>query len=540
MATTARIVVLCDGTWAGSETKTETNILLLAEMMGIDKKLYYNSTAGEPIEHHNVENGITACYFPGAGHGGTFLEHLLNGATGNDLDDDCLKVYKYIVQHYTLRTPPPEIWMFGYSRGAYTVRRVAGMIYNCGILKRRKNGHPVTKNNNAELSEDEGDLCKLVYQIFCSNDPDDLPEAKSAFRARVSHDVPTPVKFMGLFDTVGSLGIPYINPDLGLAFHEFHDTKVSSVVEKVYHVVSIHDRLWGFEPCHVLPAKERTGPQFEIHERWFPGCHYDIGRLRFQVFRSAGAGGMLGNVLNAFSGEVKPNLVFADLTLKWMLEAIMKHSGNNLIPDIVTRINDLVTDMTAGVDTGNGDVYDNPLKYGPLGLVWEKLTGTFEKFEPSREDPDGDVIDAIATFRPIAEPLWRLAKFNFHVQDAIVRGARLNKLPFVDSTLGVLDDIFKHDPFNDAQNTAKALDVVLSSRPLKSEFKSIINFLVQTRDRRISDVHASVVRYDEETLGSKGTIGDVGMIKRPKDEGSYRSKTYENFKQYRNIMGCVE
>ncbi|KAG9323943.1 hypothetical protein KVV02_004360, partial [Mortierella alpina] len=289
-------------------------------MMGIDKNLHYNSTVGEVIQHHNVEKGIKACYFPGAGHGGTFLEHLFNGVIGNDPDDDCLKVYKYIVQHYTLRTPPPEIWMFGYSRGAYTVRRVDGMIYNCGIRKWIKNGHPVTKTNNAELSE-ERDLCKL-------------------------HDVPTAVKFMGLFDTVGSLGIPYINPDLGLAFHEFHDTRVSSVVEK------------------------------------------------------------------------------------WMLEAIMKHSGNNLIPDIVKRINDLVTDMTAGV-----------------------------KFEASREDLDDDVIDDIATFRSIAEPLWRLAKFNFHVQDAIVRGARLNKLPFVDSALGVFDDIFNHDPFNNAQNTAKALDV---------------------------------------------------------------------------------
>ncbi|KAI9241682.1 MAG: hypothetical protein BYD32DRAFT_347094, partial [Podila humilis] len=368
-----RIVILCDGTWAGSETKTKTNIFLLAQMMGIDEKLYLSSTAGDAIRHHDTWSGIKACYFPGAGHGGTFLEHLFNGATGNDLDDNCLEIYEYIVQHYTLQTPQPEIWMFGFSRGAYTVRRVAGMIYNCGILKRRENGHTVITNDNTKLTEEEKDLCEQVYQIFCSNNPDDQPEKSATFRERVSHDVPTPVKFMGLFDTVGSLGIPYLNPGVGLAYHEFRDTKVSSVVEKVYHAVCIHERLWGFEPCHVLPAKNRIGPQFEIHERWFPGCHYDIGRHRFQVFRSAGEGGVLGNVLNTLSEVLKPNLVFSDLVLKWMLESIREHSGDELISDIGTRINQLVTDMRArDVDTGSGDVYDNPLKYGPLGSVLTK------------------------------------------------------------------------------------------------------------------------------------------------------------------------
>ncbi|KAG0337477.1 hypothetical protein BG005_004051, partial [Podila minutissima] len=187
-----------------------------------------------PVPHQDPARGIKACYFPGVGLGGTFLEYLFHSVTANDIDDNCLEAYEYIVQHYTPQTPLPEIWMFGFSRGAYTVRCVAGVIYNCGILKRRRSGQAVRTNDNTELTDEERKLCEQVYGIYRSNDPADHPESprSTAFRARASHNVRTPVKFMGLFDTVGSMGIPYLNPGIGLSFYEFHDTKVSTVVEK--------------------------------------------------------------------------------------------------------------------------------------------------------------------------------------------------------------------------------------------------------------------------------------------------------------------
>lgn len=145
-----------------------------------------------------------------------------------------MEVYEYIVQHFT---PEHKIWMFGLSRGAYTVRCVAGMINNCGILRRRdNNGNLLDQKNNGDgLNDQERSLCKEVYRIYRSHDPVDHPEAPRsiAFKRKASYDVTTPVKFMGLFDTVGGLGIPYLNPGIGLTFNEFHDTKVSAVVEKV-------------------------------------------------------------------------------------------------------------------------------------------------------------------------------------------------------------------------------------------------------------------------------------------------------------------
>ncbi|KAG0093927.1 hypothetical protein BGZ92_000042 [Podila epicladia] len=543
MAPTERVIVLCDGTWAGAETETKTNIFLLAEMMGIDWVRYLNSKSGDPVPHQDIARGIRLCYFPGAGIGGTFLEYLFNGATGHDIDKNCLEVYEYIVQHYTpqtTQTTQPEIWMFGFSRGAYTVRCVAGMIYNCGILKRRRNGKSVA-NNHAKLTDEEKALCKQVYNIYRSNDPEDLPESKRStdFRERASYDVPTPVKFMGLFDTVGALGIPYLNPGVGLAFNEFRDTKVSTVVEKVYHAICIHERLWGFDPCHVLPAAHRIGQPFEIHERWFPGCHYDIGRHLFRFFRTGGVGADLGEALNTLAEPVMPNLVFADLVLKWMLESIQKYSQNEIIPDIDARINKLVINME-GADieaTGTGDIYSKILDHGPLGSVGGKLVKALKQFEESKSDVGNDVIDALLALQPFGKPLWKIARFNFQVFDTIIRGAHLDILPFADPILNVLNDIFSHDPFsNDAQKILKFLGLMMSSQFLHHEFKIILDVLGQTRDRRILDAKASVVRYDEEMAGNR-TIMDAGRLER--SQGTYKSHTYENFRVYEQIMLSV-
>ncbi|KAH7028674.1 hypothetical protein BKA57DRAFT_541426 [Linnemannia elongata] len=372
-----KLIVLVDGSWCGSETNTKSNIFLLAEMMGIDMTLY-NPARAEPIPY--ATHGINACYFPGAGLGGTFLEYIFNGATAHDIDRDCIEVYRYIVENYT---PQHEIWMFGLSRGAYTVRCVAGMINNCGILRRmNEDDTPINPNLLNRMY-------RRVYRIYRSNEPEDHPEAprSTTFRTQASHNVPTPVRFMGLFDTVGGLGIPYLNPGIGPTFHNFHDNKISCVVEKVYHALSIHDRFWWFVPCHALPARQRIGEQFQIHERWFPGCHYDLGRQKFRFLRY-GENWLertVGNVLAPLSRIIEPNKVFADLVLKWMLEKIQR---NDSPPWVIQNINNNIQDVIARMaeatpaDTGSGDIYDNALAFGPAGRIWESVARTFSPLFP--------------------------------------------------------------------------------------------------------------------------------------------------------------
>ncbi|KAG9325857.1 hypothetical protein KVV02_006851 [Mortierella alpina] len=371
------IIVLCDGTWCGSETNTESNIFMLAKMIGIPMHRQ-DPTQARPITYDDYARGVQACYFPGSGLGGTFLEYLYNATSGMDIDNDCIGVYKYIATHYTGNE---EIWMFGLSRGSYTVRSVGGMINNCGIIKR-------TTDTDILNKETIDCLCDRVYQIYRSPYPEDHPKGSNSleFRRRVSHNARTPIKFMGLLDTVGAMGVPKLDSGIGLTFPEFHDQKISSEIEKVYHACAIHDRLWIFEPCRALRDPDPERPELAVHERWFPGCHYDLGRQRFRFFPNGKdvIQRAIGRVLNPLAKVIEPNGVLSDLVLKWMLESIRREDPHGIvILHIDHEICGLIATIRGATNIGVGDVYDRIYEFGPGGKLFEagaKIAGAVVSF----------------------------------------------------------------------------------------------------------------------------------------------------------------
>ena len=366
LPTRNKLVILCDGTWCGRETGTETNISLLASAIGIPNSKA--PTDQEPRTFSNPDRHLHASYFAGCGLGGTFLSYLFDGATGNDIGKDCMAAYRYIVEHFNDQT---EIWMFGHSRGSYTVRCVAGMINNCGIVKPRKDP------NETEF------LISEVYKMYRSpyeEDEPNKPKAKN-FRDKASWIINYPaIKFMGIIDTVGSLGIPRLNAGVGLDWPEFYDHIVSSEVEKLYHAHAIHDRLWCFVPCRALrDPKKKTNPELQIFERWFPGCHYDVGRQKFKFFRSGV--NIVEQVIfalpNLLTKPVMPNVVCADLVLLWILEAIKTHDTTDSLlasgvdKEILKVRSSLASD---NIDTGSGDVYSHALDFSPVGIIGSSIS----------------------------------------------------------------------------------------------------------------------------------------------------------------------
>ncbi|KAK3311578.1 uncharacterized protein B0T15DRAFT_549225 [Chaetomium strumarium] len=166
---------------------------------------------------------------------------------------------------------------------------------------------------------------------------------------------------MGLFDTVGSLRIPE-----GIAWLEtFYNKKVSSIVNNIYHAISIHDRLCAFAhtPAHRDP---RHGTRFPTYEKWLPGAHYDLARQKFRFFRYDN---LRSRVLNYFAGTVEPNDVLSDLALRWMLESIRdKDPGRMVIRDIDQHIYDVNDRLRQqGQNVGSGDVYEDLFRYLPFG-----------------------------------------------------------------------------------------------------------------------------------------------------------------------------
>lgn len=392
-----RLIVLCDGTWCGKETDSKGNIYLLAQHFGI-------LMDGSPTGYTLATPACDAQYFEGCGTGGTFLSYLFNGAVAADIATDCVSVYRYIVERYSL---DHEIYMFGFSRGAYTVRCVAGMINNCGIIKKRS------------THEETALLCEEVYKIYRRPDQEDAPGSPQMFdfRDKVSHHVRSPVNFMGLFDTVGSLGIPKFNAGIGFEYPEFYDQTVSSAVQKVYSAIAMHARMWAFQPCLCYRSKKvksdhlmQQDETFKITQKWFPGCHYDIGRQKFKFLR-VGATGLektLSWLPNLLSGTIEPNEVLSGLVLRWMLECIRSVDAT-VIPDINGKISALTKSMTSpNRKTGSGDIYAKALNYIPFGTIIGGSYWLLNSYLPSVAGSFGSTIESILGVKWLVQLLLAL------------------------------------------------------------------------------------------------------------------------------------
>ena len=318
-------MALCDGTWCGA-SHTESNIEILEKMFR-----YGDGVFPEKVAHEDIK------YFDGIGVNDGTAQYLFNGAFGLTVEDHILDTYKFIAERYNAHYASGrtgEVWLFGLSRGAYTVRCVAGIIHNFGILK-----DPTEEN------------CRAVYELYRNPDAQYEPSSafSKAFRKKSSHNHAKPIKFMGLFDTVGALGIPnFVDGDhFG---YGLYDTVVGDSVEYVCQATSIHDRLSAFQPCSIsrsATGKHRAGasgissalaqePVPTIEECLLPGCHYDLGRQEFVPWRK-GRGLVLDSVTNTidfalatleyFVGRpgplvatrIKPDHFFADHTLNYIL-----------------------------------------------------------------------------------------------------------------------------------------------------------------------------------------------------------------------------
>ncbi|KAF1912169.1 hypothetical protein BDU57DRAFT_459840 [Ampelomyces quisqualis] len=476
-----RLVIFCDGTWVGRETTVAdapaSNIRQLANMVG--QVEYNDATVQESTVHpirvhdhvHNSPN-IIAGYQEGVGLNRTFLEYVWDGATAFAIGDECISVYKFIVENYT---DDYEIWLFGFSRGAFTVRCVAGMLNNCGIIKRR----PEYTENEVQR------LCYDVFRTYRSPLPQDEPHSDDCehLKDNASHvwQVKRPIRFMGIIDTVGALGIPRFNAGIGFdwAPFEFFDQNVSSVVQEVYHAPALHDRLWIFQPCLIFP---NPGPdQAHITQRWFPGTHYDVGRMTFRFVRQSPTNwleGVLGWLPNVLSRTIYPNQVLSDCVLRFLLQGMQATDNATMIPDVDHRIAQLDARIASPApnSTGSGDIYGNVLDYAPGGFV-------------------------LGSIQRVTRSLSTLVNAIF---------PRL------------------------ADNVRDVLGV-----------KTLVTILTGTADRRIPGTHADVFAYEtEQMLGVNGALESAVVKHAAHMEGvnewgkeRYGSKSWENYVLWKRVFG---
>mmetsp|Transcript_15319 Transcript_15319/g.46279 ORF Transcript_15319/g.46279 Transcript_15319/m.46279 type:complete len:475 (-) Transcript_15319:963-2387(-) len=315
-----KIALFCDGTWCGEATGTHTNMKFLAECTA-------GATLRSGVPHTRSGDDVSVCYFDGVGLSGDFWEYLTNAAIATDLADRCTEVYRTIVDQFEKGS---EVWLFGFSRGAFTVRSVAGMINNWGIIdaSKVKEGH-----GDVVSSKVLGHLCDTVYSQYRSRDPAYAPNGTFAkrFIEAYGHDLigRPPVRFMGLIETVGALGVPRVDSGVGLRY-EFYDQMVSTSVENVFQALATHDRMGPFEPCFVrrndksVATKRGKSMHLRTEEAWFPGAHYDVGRQRFVFPRATGSTPertlhWLNDSFNLMGINVRPTEKYSNLVLEWLM-----------------------------------------------------------------------------------------------------------------------------------------------------------------------------------------------------------------------------
>jgi uncharacterized protein (DUF2235 family) len=236
-----RLVVCCDGTWNRPDQQTKdgapcpTNVIKLAYRVA--------KRDGEVLQILFYDQGVGT---------GNVVDRYLGGALGRGLSDNIFDAYRFLLANYE---PGDEIYLFGFSRGAFTARSVAGMIRKVGIIRR-------------EYIEQYLQALTL-YRTAKVRPTDD--QART-FRDRYAIIPDTKIRCVGVFDTVGALGVPIGGKDD--EDYAFHDTELSGSVQYAFHALAVDERRGAFEPT--LWAYRPKEDQI-VRQMWFAGAHSDVG-----------------------------------------------------------------------------------------------------------------------------------------------------------------------------------------------------------------------------------------------------------------------
>ena len=238
-----RIVICADGTWNRPEQNLSedfpTNVLKLARAICPIAK---DKTGAKLPQQVFYDWGV-----------GSYYDANIGGATGRGLHKNIMDDYRYIVQNYR---SGDEIFLFGFSRGAYTIRSLCGLINNCGIIKRT-----------------DASLIRQAFDHYKKPGKDYAPAGKASQQFRQTHAHPSrKVHFVGVWDTVGAMGIPLSFLGLFDDSDEFYDTKIGRNVKTARHAMAIDEHRSDFEPTLWQPRKG-----MDLKQVWFAGAHSDVG-----------------------------------------------------------------------------------------------------------------------------------------------------------------------------------------------------------------------------------------------------------------------
>ena len=276
------IVVLSDGTGQEGGKGHDTNVYKLFRMLEdrTDKQVVF------------YDEGL-----------GTDWRKFTGNAFGAGFSKNLLQCYQFIFENYNAGD---RIYLFGFSRGAATVRSLASFIHYFGILPKSrpeliKKAFKLYRRGQDEVSSD---LLKQTYKLFQRGQVDEVKDELNKKATEFVHEHPNQwakIEFLGVWDTVPALGLVALaglNTFLGKVLRfNFHSFRLHPSVKNAYHALSIDDdRLW----FHPSLWTEKTREEQIVEQVWFSGAHTDVG-----------------------GGFNEPGL--SDITLEWMLDKAISY-----------------------------------------------------------------------------------------------------------------------------------------------------------------------------------------------------------------------
>jgi uncharacterized protein (DUF2235 family) len=327
-----RIVALIDGTWNKEGSGADTNVAKLDSANKI--QTFIQATAADGTLQH-------VHYHDGVGSEGDFMQKLLGGAIGLGLKKIIQEVYEYIVTDYA---SGDELHIFGFSRGAYAARALAGLIGASGIQRK-------IDANVFEVAWQHYRIAPAVRkqpQTAGRSDRKTLTDYDTLAAKQSFHDTRT-ITCVGVWDTVGSYGIP---AGVGLAplaryftliTLGFHDTSFGDHIKVGLHAVAVDEHRRPFVPTFwTIPKGEE--PKGHVEQTWFAGAHSNVGggyadsglsdqALIWMIGRVQALTSLEFDVA-AVRSSTKPNIggVVVDSTQGWPVDHLFPHYRAILSP----------------------------------------------------------------------------------------------------------------------------------------------------------------------------------------------------------------
>lgn len=279
-----RLALFFDGTWDIPESNT--NVWRLALMLA-----------------DRGEDGVPQLKFYDEGVGTRWSDHLFGGAFGFGLSANIRAGYRWLMEHYD---PGDQIFIFGFSRGAFTARSLAGIIARCGLLT------PDAPLSFLQLYEryQRGDavrpIDRLRYLESRGDTSFEFEERQLLSHSRYSRDL---IQMVGVWDTVGSIGIPLDGiPGISSSTLHFHNTHLSRIVRNSFQALALDEfrrSFWAIlwtaffpdppaaagsppkspestpeRPLESTPERPPGSADTDdrmIEQRWFAGSHTNVG-----------------------------------------------------------------------------------------------------------------------------------------------------------------------------------------------------------------------------------------------------------------------